>query len=421
MFRRARCILVADVHLSGAVPDSWGHGPPRLREGIGPATERASRGAYFHDRVARVLYDGDRRHRSLDPAERVIDGVTSFIPELVEVLRYRTGKPNALLAIHGNLTATGAEIVDDLWEIGQARLRPWPLAEWCDHRVLEGFGRHLPSNMFVTSLVYVTPLDGPLDGVLARVDRDLWTPTDQWLWLLASRLGEDRYAPTATDHRQARDSTLELSMDWTAMVRRTGVAFLGLRADAGESDVPFTVGEAFVRSTYLDVVLLGLVQRSYLAAFADAMALLGDPIENPDHLRRLETRFRLFRNTWWWQQVTSQEYGNRLLELFSERNWIGQQFGQVVDELGTYSGQVQTAAAERTNALVALATIPVLPFAVAFGLIGALHLGRVMIAVVVAAAIAVSVLVVLSPAGRRSLGSLLPGRAAVAGEDEGCR
>lgn len=383
-------------------------------------SERESRGTYFHDRVARALYDSGRHHRALEPGERDVPGVSTFVPELVELLRFRTGKPNALLAIHGRLTADGAEIVDDLWELGQARLRPWPLAEWCDGVLLQGFGRHVPSNMFVTSLVYVTPSDGPLDGVLARVDRDLWTPSDQWLWLLASRLGEDRYAPTGTDHAQARASTLELSLDWSAMVRRTGVAFLGMRADAGESDIPFRVGEVYVRSTYLDVVMLGLIQRQYLAAFADAMALLGDPVSNPHRLRRLETQFRRFRNVYWWQQVTSQEYGNRLLELFSDRSAIGVQFDQVVDELATYSGQVQTAAAERTNALVALATIPVLPFAVAIGLVQALGVRRTsMVGLALFLALAVCLLVLATPAGRRSVEALLPQRGGT-DEADGC-
>ncbi|HUZ83442.1 MAG TPA: hypothetical protein VMU66_02010, partial [Gaiellales bacterium] len=179
--------------------------------------------------------------------------------------------------------------------------------------------------------------------------------------------------------------------------------------------------EVSVRTTYLDVVLLGLVQRQYLAAFADAMALLGDPIENPNQLRRLEAQFRRFRNTYWWQQVTSQEYGNRLLDLFAERNWVGSQFAQVVDELATYSGQVQTAAAERTNALVALATIPVVPFAVAFGLIGALHLdGVTSAALALGLALAVSLLVLATAAGRRSIEALLPDRSRSA-DDDACQ
>jgi len=419
VFQRRVCILVADVHLHAPLGEEWRHGPPPLRFGISGTSERDSRGAYFHDRVARALYDGDRHHRALEPHEREVPGVSTFVPNLAELLRFRTGKPNALLAIHGELTADGAEIVDDLWELGQARRRPWPLAEWCDGMLLAGYGRHVASNMFVTSLVYVTPSDGPLDGVLARVDRDLWTPSDQWLWLLSSRLGEDRYAPTATDHAQARASTIELSLDWSAMVRRTGVAFLGMRDDAGDSDIPFRAGEVFVRSTYLDVILLGLVQRQYLAAFADAMARLGDPVSNPHRLRRLEAQFRRFRNVYWWQQVTSQEYGNRLLEVFSDRSAIGVQFDQVVDELATYSGQVQTAAAERTNALVALATIPVLPFAVAIGLVQALNVRRTsMVGLALAAALAVCLLVLATPAGRRSVEALLPQRDGEA--EDGC-
>jgi hypothetical protein len=420
VFRRRCCILIADVHLTDLPGAGWQHGPPPLRVAMAGMPERASRSTYFHDRVARALYDGDRFHRMLEPRERDVPGVSTFEPELVELLRFRTGKPNALLAIHGRLTADGAEIVDDLWELGQARLRPWPLAEWCDGVLLDGFGRHVPSNAFVTSIVYVTPSDGPLDGVLARVDRGLWTPSDQWLWLLASRLGEDRYAPTAADHAQARASTIELSLDWSAMVRRTGVAFLGLRADAGDSDIPFRAGEVFVRSTYLDVILLGLVQRQYLAAFADAMARLGDPIDNPHRLRRLEAQFRRFRNVYWWPQVSAQEYGNRLLELFSERSAIGLQFDQVVDELATYSGQVQTAAAERTNALVALATIPVLPFAVAIGLVQALGVRRTsMVGLALLAALAVCLVVLVTPPGRRSVESLLPQRGG-ADDADGC-
>ncbi len=410
MFGRAVCLVILDVHVWAEPGPPWQPGPlPVVGKADGLASDRQARSNYFHERVGRALHDDGRHWRELDAeAPQIPDGL-GFVATELELLRYRTGHPNAYLVVHGRLTAQGADIVTDLWGLAQQQLANSPLREWCD-AVLNGIGHHAAATMFATTVTFVTPADEPLDGVLARVDRSLWTPADQWLWLLASRLEEDRYAPTASDHAAARAGTIEMSLDWSAQVRRAGVGFLGLRPDAGDSDRPYSNAERFVRSMYLDVILLGLVQRSFLLAFADALAVLGDPVSNPDDLRRLEAQFRRFRNVYWWQQVTSQEYGNKLLAIFADRNHLPPLHEQIVAELGEYSRQVQTAAAERTNALVALAT-PVLPFAIMIGLDQALHVHRLSSELAgLAAAVAVSVALLVSPAGRRSFEPLLPDR-----------
>ncbi len=409
MFQRKVCVLLLEAHVWGDPGPGWSAGPLDITGVGGRPADRESRATYFHQRVARALYEG-RYHRECTEKDPPIPGGVGFVPSHLELLVYRTGHPNAYLVVHGTLTAEGADIVTDLWTLAQQRLEDSPVDEWCD-ALLSGYGHHAAQAMFATTVAFVTPDEGPLDGVLARADRSLWTPTDQWLWLIASRLEEDRYAPTEADHVAARASTIQLSMDWSALVRRGGVGFLGLRADAGDSDRPFVGAERFVRTLYLDVILLGLVQRQFLLAFADALSMLGDPVENPDALRRLEAQFRRFRNVWWWEQVTSQDYGNRLLQIFAERNGLPSLFRQIVEELGEYSRQVQTAAAERTNALVAMATIPVLPFAVAIGLVQTLHIQRlayVLLALGLAAALCAAI--IAAPAGRRSIEPLLPDR-----------
>jgi hypothetical protein len=422
VFGRAVCLVILDVHVWAEPGALWQPGPlPVAGPADGTVSDRAARGTYFHERVARALHGDGRYWRPLTPDLPAVPDGLGFEATDVELLRYRTGHPNAYLVVHGRLTAQGADIVNDLWGLAQQQLANSPLREWCD-AVLAGIGHHAAASMFATTVTFVTPDEAPLDGVLARADRSLWTPTDQWLWLLASRLEEDRYAPTASDHAAARESTIELSLDWSAQVRRAGVGFLGLRPDAGASDRPYGNAERFVRSMYPDVVLLGLIQRSFLLAFADALAILGDPVANPDDLRRLETQFRRFRNVYWWQQVTSQEYGNLLLRIFADRNHLPELHAQIVDELGEYSRQVQTAAAERTNALVALAT-PVLPFAIMIGVDQVLHVQRLSSELAgLAAAVVVSAVLLLSPAGRRSFQPLLPDRFRdqAAGEDDPC-
>jgi len=235
-----------------------------------------------------------------------------------------------------------------------------------------------------------------------------WPARDQWLWEVASATTIATYPPVP----EARDELVEvesvrLSADWTALVLRDGVAFVG------NSPAKFLAVTApvLIRTIYLDALLLGKVQSEWLARIAGDIAELGDPGSKPERLEEIERRLNYFRNVFWWQHLTPHGHANLLLRRYQSQHALPELASQIVSELADYSRQARTAAAARSNALLAALTLVGLPVATALGILQALGADRwVDIGIAMGAALVVTLLLFALPSARISVNGILASR-----------
>jgi hypothetical protein len=278
-----------------------------------------------------------------------------------------SGSANGLLVLHADVAASDTvaclRAARSLRQLGAGRC-------WGD-AVLHDIGKVSDTSTRATALSFLVPRDvqpltpkgtPPLAG---------WSPQDQWLWELASTSPYGRYPPDP----EARDALvgrqLLLSRDWRVLVLRDGAAFLGMRPEQPD-DSFFASAEAHFRSVYVDAFLLGDIQRLTLGRIADAVAVLDDPVRAPDDVRAIERDLTRFRNVYWHQQLGQSSIANEILAAYSEQHHLRELAGQLFDELGEYSRQVQLAVAERSSLLLGVITVVGLPFALALGTLQAL-------------------------------------------------
>jgi hypothetical protein len=198
---------------------------------------------------------------------------------------------------------------------------------------------------------------------------DGWSAREQWLWLAASATPFERYPPDPALREELAQSTLRMSRDWEALVLRDGVGFLGRREDRGEGDPFFDDAELYFRSIYLDALVLGIAQKATLRSIADGVADLDDPRRMPVELRELERQVARFRNVYWWTHLSPHGPANELTRLYSRQHRLDALATQVFEEIGEHSQQVQTDAAERTNALLSFLTIVGVPLGIVAALL----------------------------------------------------
>jgi hypothetical protein len=397
-FSRRSAALIVDVDLD-RLPD-WEPGPLPLEHDGTVATRDARRG-YFNERAAHALYGPGRVHR-LSPQRH-----QGFEVHGVELLRVsdRRRTRNALLVVHANPAADGLELVQSLAQladVGAAR-------GWYDG-LLDGAGRVGPDVRRAATLALVTPARRP-EAPLPSAEYGAWTPELEWLWLLASATPPDTYRPPAEWAKPLGESLIRLSEGWKALVLRDGAAFLGSGPDIGAVYRLFPDAELHFRSIYLDSLLLGHIQRLRLSQIADDLAALGDAVRYPDRLRELELELAEFRNVFWWQQLGPHWHGNELLQAYQRQHEIEKLFGQVIGELQDYSRQAQTAAAQRTAALLGVLSVVGVPFGFAVGLTRAIGIEDwrwVALALLLAAAVSAAILT--THPGRTLIRPWRPGR-----------
>jgi hypothetical protein len=160
--------------------------------------------------------------------------------------------------------------------------------------------------------------------------------------------------------------------------------------------------ELHFRSIYLDAFMLGEIQRQRLGEIADHLAGLGDPVRHPERLEELEHELAEFRNVYWWQHLGAQWHGSRLLRSYQRQHELPELYDQVVGELADYARSAQTAASQRTEALLGILTVFGLPFGLAVGILHALEIPDwEWLVVSLAAATAVTVGLLLTAPGRQ--------------------
>lgn len=405
-FARSRAVLVVEGRL--LTDPQWRSGPFPF-EYSGQPTDGPARATYFSSRVARALYGPRRSHR-----------VTQTLPDRprlgtarlqgLEALQFAPFEQdvNTLFAVHVELPPEPDATMHALEHLSRIEGPDHPVRRLLSAST-EDTGTVANNGRAHTSIL-MTP--GPQGlPLLPEWDPDYrnWTASERWLWLGASATPLHRYPPPPATREELFSSALWLSADWRSLVLRDGVAFLGERADLGVQDSHFNWAELHFRSIYLDALLLGAVQRLRLHGLADELAGLGNPAEHPSRLAELEEQTSTFRNVFWWQHVTGHGIANDILRAYQTQHRLPELAQQVVNELSDYSRQAQTAAAERTNALLAVVTVLGLPVGGAIGICQALNqhsLGFVIGALVIAGVI--SALIFRAGPGRQVVKVLFP-------------
>jgi hypothetical protein len=252
-----------------------------------------------------------------------------------------------------------------------------------------------------TTLTLASPAAGSLAAPLGSPAYDAWTPDLQWLWLLASATPPGDYLPAPEDAVELVRSIIHLSAHWKVLVLRDGAAYLGSGADMSSTYRLAGDAEFHFRTIYLDALLVAQSQRLQLTRIADELAALADPMGNPTPLLRLERELTAFRNVYWWQHLGPQWHGNRLLAAYQTGHGIPELLDQVTHELGDYSHKANTAATQRTEALVGVLAVIGLPIGAALELVHALGIDNpwwIALALVLAALVIAAIL--LTGAGR---------------------
>lgn len=365
-FVRRCAALILPVDFDEAAVQHWTAGPAPFSNGslIADADARAT---YFDDRVRRALYpvDSTRRWHKF-ATERGEAAFRGFDVEAVELahVRFAKGRVDAFLIVHGLLpTERPLEtlaLLSRLPPLGGSDVRDWY------ESVTDGAALADPETKRATTWSFFTPA-GELRSAFPRDGYQDWPPDMQWLWLLAAATPFETYPPDPAHRDELARSIRQLSRDWSVLMLRDGAAFLGHRPDRGQEDVYFSHAEVYFRSIYLDALLLGMMQRAALQAIADDVAELGDPIREPKEVRRIERRLTEFRNVYWWRHLSGHGTVNELTRAYGRQHHLDELSRQIVEEVTEYSRQAQTAAADRTNALLGFLTLVGLPLGLVIG------------------------------------------------------
>lgn len=199
-----------------------------------------------------------------------------------------------------------------------------------------------------------------------------WSRAEQWLWLLASRTSPADYPPDPDHASQLLSGTVSLSADWRALVTRDGAAFVGLRRDHGEPDAFLGYAQLYTHTIYLDALLLGMIQRSYIETMIDDAARAFEAHDLPRHLNNLEERAAWFHSIYWLRNASAHGPANDILTAYQSQHHLPDRFDTVLGEIADLSRIVQTQEGQRVGAALGIITVIGLPLGTAFGVLQAL-------------------------------------------------
>jgi hypothetical protein len=368
-FLRRLAIVVVPVDLF-ELP-AWEPGPlPLMQDGVVASADL--RRSYFNERSATALYGPGRMHRGVGLEHGRVRSCDQFVVDGVELLGVPAGggRRNALLAVHGEVLADGLGFVETLARIGHLGTGASPSRSFLDE-LLGGCGSVMSGLTQATTIALATPA-GALETPIESPGYDGWSADLQWLWMLASATPPGDYLPARQEQEELLDSLILLSASWQVLVLRDGAAFVGSGIDMSSAYRLSPNAEFHFRTVYLDALLVAQAQRLQLTRIADELAALADPMIDPGPLLRLERELTAFRNVYWWQHLGPQWHANKLLHAYQEKHGISELFEQVAEELGDYSRKAQTAATQRTEALVGVLAVVGLPLGAALELMHAL-------------------------------------------------
>jgi hypothetical protein len=160
--------------------------------------------------------------------------------------------------------------------------------------------------------------------------------------------------------------TLRLSADWQALVLRDGAAFVGTRADRGDGDAFFGHAELFVRTIYLDTLLLGALQDYAITGLEEQLGVALDDPRPHVSMAALEEDLTRFRQRLWWLHITSHGAGNDLLSAYQDQHRLGQRYAHINSAITEFNHSAREDTGQNVQATVGLLTLVTIPATVVF-------------------------------------------------------
>lgn len=376
-------------------PGGWDAGPIPFNHG-GVSADGDTRRNYFSVEVGLALYGHDksatRWYRILD------DRWSSYRITGLELLRVPSsiGAGKALAVVHAEVPP------EELLERAvAASCKPTGMGTSVniDFETLFGSGVILLPDSFTVAFRTFEDSDPPLPpgnyrGVAAST-------TELWSWCLASRSTSFDYPPESKTLAKLLSEAIVLSADWKALVLRDGASFVGQRADLGSTDQFFGFASLYVRTIYLDCILLGMAQRMQIEEMAATIARTlsyGNLIRN---VQSLEEGLVRFRNLWWMRRISSHDIANEVLRHYQDQHDIVHRFEAVATQISELSRIVQTRDSRQSTAALGVLTVVGLPLGTALSVLQILDIrGLVAILIGVLIALAAATVMLITPFGR---------------------
>jgi hypothetical protein len=343
---------------------TWAAGPLVLRHQQIRSTAEA-RSEYFSAKAARVLYgDAERPNRWHDPSRQIIGDLEVTA---VEALR-TTDQPDAcgLVAIHMRArSGTPIELLRTL-----AGRRGASACDFDPQKLVDGQALIEPGRPFTVS--FVTPVRQGLPRLYRQIRYRRWPLVHQWLWALASRTSLADYPPDPKNLEPADDEVIRLSSDWHAVVLRDGMGVVGIRADQGRDDPFFGYAELYLRSIYLDAILLGVLQKQGLTRLEERLATALDASVSAT-MATLEQEVSSFRHRLWAQHLTPHGIPNHLLTAYQKQHALRERFEQILTEISDFNRLTRDDESRRVNGAVVVFTLVTVPAGIALALLQVLE------------------------------------------------
>lgn len=308
-------------------PNTWMTGPLQL-PWADAETDTALRSTYLAFRAAQTLYDPTQRsHRVLD---QLVDDPAVGCLRIAAVERLDT----TLGGDHGpslgvlHVETSGDDPIGTLTRLVRS-------PGFTDART--------PLGLMCTSLFGSPSANGGHragSSLLLVPEERHGEALATGLWQVAS------LNPAPPDRDDRWPPVIRLSASWRAQALRDGVGFIWC---AEPSDPFLARADTLVRSVYTDVVLLAQLQRLVLTHLADDLAAVEHRAESRETLASLADRFTVFRNRFWWDDVSGHAHANDLLRATQEQQRTPALFDRIASDLTAFRAAVDSKALEEAE------------------------------------------------------------------------
>lgn len=350
-------LVATEARSTGIAAVPWCPGPLPLviPDGSGHITDAERRSTYYDRRAAQVLYGtgagGARQHVELSEPVHLVGPIRLIAMERVSVPSLGV---DGLLVLHFDAAPDSST---------HEALASWSeVSRW--KRVPTGpavISRAIREAVPGAQVDLGSPSGDPYRiCFVSQVPERASSPSDSATedetleaWLLALAIGSTGAADDLSDHEREELLTtrLWLSADWSALVLRDGAGFLG--HPRASSDFVETFAVVYLRSIYVDALLLGRLQQIALRGLTGALVELSDPALHPRKVERLAAWMSRFRNELWWQHLTEHGVANDLLVAYHRQHRLPELVDQVRSELSDYTQQASLRAGRLLNIVAA--------------------------------------------------------------------
>lgn len=318
----------------------------KARGRTGHVTDRESRATYFAPRVHNLMYGSPLSASESAPQRwhitrnRDIPDINGSRVQAWEILTDGTG--HCLAVAHVQLGSNAATSLSALTVI-RGPGREWLETSLDGQLELAGVRPRVLSHLLWDGDELPEPYESA-DVINALTP---WSVVERWQWFLASGLSPDDVLPDVGDPSLLAGKVW-LSHDWQALVLRDGIAYVALTpyhsARLGGSCF-HDIGRVYVRSIYLDVLLLGTLQLDAVDGYAEALAAVhveDDPIAIAKTIEELEAGLLRLRTGLWWRDVTRRGGPTSVvLSAFQRQHQLPDLYTQIVQDLTDMSRYVQ--------------------------------------------------------------------------------